>query len=473
MTEKKYKAELDFALHSATDLLCFVSSVLLAVESGLKFAYVQFIGKDWSDADSGHLLSTTLAFIVVFLLSCLSAFYFKKREIQQETSSKEIIQKAYISGSIILQLLFEVILVTGNECGSVVFFPAFALYTLPIVIILAKGILLPILLICVVLVTETMVYFLPRKELCMIDTSQYYWAYTVEVAVVIVAAVLLLVYRKDLRRLVAETAGAITKLTEEELKVHEVFYNHKMLQYEIDVAKTIQEAFYPKEADMNHGIFDVYAKSIASEKVSGDYYDIYAIGEDLFFGIGDVTGHGLSSSIISIIVNRKIRTYLELGITDVKRIIKECNKEVAGANLKGMLLAIGKISAEKRVTIYGKCCGLLLLRKDTGVKVIETGKSQNILGSSSFDKEEINVWSQDLKSGDTIIMFTDGVSGAEDSFGKPIGIDKVAKHVEEIAYSIDTFSAKQIALSVVSMLQSWSKKTIPEDDSTILVLKVK
>lgn len=63
-------------------------------------------------------------------------------------------------------------------------------------------------------------------------------------------------------------------------------------------------------------------------EVGGDYYDVVPTSEGVALGIGDVTGHGLESGVIAIMVQTAVRTLLASGISDSRKFFKVLNRVV-------------------------------------------------------------------------------------------------------------------------------------------------
>lgn len=80
---------------------------------------------------------------------------------------------------------------------------------------------------------------------------------------------------------------------------------------EMEIAKNIQTALLPSLDKFNASGFEISANMTPAEEVGGDYYDII-LGPDqrLWFGVGDVTGHGLVSGLIMMMVQVSIHTLI-------------------------------------------------------------------------------------------------------------------------------------------------------------------
>ncbi|MGO7550769.1 PP2C family protein-serine/threonine phosphatase, partial [Rhizobium leguminosarum] len=62
-----------------------------------------------------------------------------------------------------------------------------------------------------------------------------------------------------------------------------------------------------------------------AEEVGGDYYDVLKSGNRLKIGIGDITGHGLESGMLMLMVQSVARALQEAGNTDAFKFLTDLN----------------------------------------------------------------------------------------------------------------------------------------------------
>lgn len=246
--------------------------------------------------------------------------------------------------------------------------------------------------------------------------------------------------------------------------------DNKILTHEIAQTKSITKAFFPKREHINNNKFDIYGVNSPSNSVSGDYYDVFSSGINIYFGIGDVTGHGLSSSILSLLVSRRIRTLIDIGNKDIPSVLESCNNEIVLEGSKYMSLLLGKINSEGLVDVYGKQESIIVCRAE-GVEVI-SDNSGFILGNSSFNRNSIPRETIEISSNDFIILYTDGVTELENGNGEALGIERlvsfITKNISRFRYN----SSSSICQEIVDLLVTWGADQV-QDDITMLVVKKK
>src|SRR5690606_22624964 len=98
---------------------------------------------------------------------------------------------------------------------------------------------------------------------------------------------------------------------------------------ELDVARHIQMMVLPRrdELDEIKGI-DVSGYMEPAEEVGGDYFDVLHDERRMKVGIGDVTGHGLESGVLMLMVQSVARALQEQGDEDPRAFLEVLNRAV-------------------------------------------------------------------------------------------------------------------------------------------------
>ena len=90
--------------------------------------------------------------------------------------------------------------------------------------------------------------------------------------------------------------------------------NYRMSS-ELAVTRKLQEMILPRTKELNSiEELDIVGFMEPADEVGGDYYDVLQQHGRIKIGIGDVTGHGLESGVIMIMVQTAIRTLLINGL---------------------------------------------------------------------------------------------------------------------------------------------------------------
>lgn len=243
---------------------------------------------------------------------------------------------------------------------------------------------------------------------------------------------------------------------------------------ELDVTRKIQQMLLPKDRELKEVIgLDIAGFMEAAEEVGGDYYDVLQHEGRVKIGIGDVTGHGLESGVLMIMVQTAVRTLLAYNEPDPVRFLSainsaiydnvqrmKCDKNASLALLdyqQGML----KLSGQHEEMIVVRSNGLIE-RFDTIDLGFPIGLDADI---AEFVAETI----VQLHSGDVVVLYTDGITEAKNMEKLLYGLERLIE-VIEINWQR---SPAEIRDAVIKDVRSHIGEQKVFDDITLLVLKQK
>ncbi|MCP4130840.1 MAG: SpoIIE family protein phosphatase [bacterium] len=184
---------------------------------------------------------------------------------------------------------------------------------------------------------------------------------------------------------------------------------------EMQFAKKIQTVLLPEKPFMKGYEISAYMKP--ADDVGGDYYDIINVKGLDWIVIGDVSGHGVPAGLIMMMVQTAIHTVLE-GTSNIKpsALLARINKVITN-NIKKLdedkYMTITVIAAMKggRMHFSGLHQDIMIFRAETGnVEPVET--SGMWIGLMEDIKLMVNDDQISLYTGDTMLVFTDGITEA-------------------------------------------------------------
>ncbi|MCC5618430.1 SpoIIE family protein phosphatase [Nostoc sp. CHAB 5836] len=243
---------------------------------------------------------------------------------------------------------------------------------------------------------------------------------------------------------------------------------------ELEITSQLQQMLLPKD----HELSQIPGLEIAgfmepADQVGGDYYDVLANNEAAKIGIGDVTGHGLESVVLMLMVQTAIRTLQESNETDPVRFMDVLNrtiyKNVERMNTdKNLTLALLDYHQGK-LNISGQHEEMVVVRASGEVERVETMDLGFPIGLDSEIADFIAQEQVQLHSGDVVVLYTDGITEAEDINGVQYGIERLCKVVKYYRQR----SATEINEAVIRNLRQYIGAQKVFDDITLLVLKQK
>jgi GAF domain-containing protein/anti-sigma regulatory factor (Ser/Thr protein kinase) len=189
------------------------------------------------------------------------------------------------------------------------------------------------------------------------------------------------------------------------------------------IAATLQRGLRPPELDPPAGFALATLYRVAGElnEVGGDFYDAFATGAGWTVVVGDVAGHGTEAAALTALARYTLRSASQLT-RDPTRAVRQLNatlRDLPGLSLCTAVCAhLREFDGETAAMALANCGHPRpLLLRDGDVQ--ELGEPGPIAGA--FDEGDWSSVSVDLRSGDTLVLYTDGVldtAGAEDRFGE-------------------------------------------------------
>ena len=243
---------------------------------------------------------------------------------------------------------------------------------------------------------------------------------------------------------------------------------------ELDIARRIQMMVLPLEQETRAvADLDIACFMRPADEVGGDYYDVLQVGDAVYLGIGDVTGHGLPAGIIMLMAQTAFLTLSQSGEQDMRRIMLVLNS-VLYRNIvriqedKNMTLAVLQYRA-REFTIVGQHESVLICRTDGAVEVIDTMDLGLPLGLEEDITSFVAGKQFQLAPDDVMVLYTDGVTEAENSAQQQFGIHRLAASLS----SHRELYAQEILNRIMADLYAFIGETRIYDDISLLVIKQK
>jgi sigma-B regulation protein RsbU (phosphoserine phosphatase) len=243
---------------------------------------------------------------------------------------------------------------------------------------------------------------------------------------------------------------------------------------ELDVTRQLQKMVLPKEYELNQipGL-EIAGFMEPADEVGGDYYDVLTSNGITKIGIGDVTGHGLESGVLMLMVQTAIRTLQESNETDPVKFMDVLNrtiyKNVERMNVnKSLTLALIDYH-EGQIRLSGQHEEMLVIRTSGEVVCIDTVNLGFPIGLDAEIADFIGQQKVHMNAGDVAVLYTDGITEAEDVNGLQYGLKRLGEVVKQYRH----LSADQIKQATIDDVRRHIGKQKVFDDITLLVLKQK
>jgi serine phosphatase RsbU (regulator of sigma subunit) len=241
---------------------------------------------------------------------------------------------------------------------------------------------------------------------------------------------------------------------------------------ELAVTRRLQEMILPKEPEFQ----TIQGLEIASfmqpaTEVGGDYYDVLQEGGLIKIAMGDVTGHGLESGVLMIMVQTSVRTLLTHRETDPVRFFTTLNRTIyenvrrmqSDKNLTLVLLDY----EDGWLRISGQHEELVVVRADGRVERIDTIDLGFPIGLEQDITPFIAQAELRLDSGDVVALYTDGVTEAENAARELYGLERLCEQIQRHCQG----SARDIREAIIDDVRHHIDQHIVYDDITLLIMK--
>lgn len=234
---------------------------------------------------------------------------------------------------------------------------------------------------------------------------------------------------------------------------------------ELKRAREIQQMLLPSTLPQLPGAQISGAWQPARE-VGGDYFDVIQLDEKrVGVCVGDVVGKGITAALLMANLQASFRAFATADATP-QVVCGKLNKFLSAniATGKFVTLFYAVFDAESRTLIYengGHCPGLLMRRNGEVESLIGGGAVLGPMPDWVYGNHTVQ-----LQSGDTLVLYTDGITEAESTQLEEFGEDRL----QEAARIRDT-TAIDIQRAILQRVTAFCGGNF-RDDATVLVLKV-
>ena len=240
---------------------------------------------------------------------------------------------------------------------------------------------------------------------------------------------------------------------------------------ELDVARRIQMSMLPKNFSVDKRV-DLFASMTPAREVGGDLYDFYLLDENhLFITIADVSGKGVPAALfmVAAITNLRNATAALQSPDDLKTAIESTNDRLC-ANNDGELFVTafsGVLDLTTGIFRYVNAGHNPPLIRRRGKNFDELPMELNFVLGGWEDWQYVQQEIQ-FEAGDTIFLYTDGVTEATNSAGKMYSLERLQKKLADLDESKST---EEILTQISKSLQNFSGEAEQSDDITMLAVK--
>lgn len=244
------------------------------------------------------------------------------------------------------------------------------------------------------------------------------------------------------------------------------------IQYDLDTARNIQSAILPKTFPPFPKIneFEIFAAMEPAKEVGGDLYDFFLLDNDrVGFVMGDVSGKGVPAAIFMAVSRTLIRATALKGVSP-EDCLTYVNSLLCRESVSSMFVTVfyGILNFKTGELIYanGGHNPPYILSKNGELLTVELtdGIALGVMEGAEFQSKIIQ-----LKPGDTIFTFTDGVTEAMDMDYELYSEELL----EEFLKKNSNLNATELVKETFVSVHNYAKGAEQSDDITVLAINYK
>jgi len=236
------------------------------------------------------------------------------------------------------------------------------------------------------------------------------------------------------------------------------------LKNEMEVAAVIQSHLYPQTFPEVEG-YRLVAEATPSRHVAGDTYDAFLNGDSLIATITDVSGKGVGAGMLASGVHAAVRLISTTGI-DLADLAVRVNVYLNGATEDNRFATFAMVRLEpdgRLIAVNAGHCPILIRRSDGSVdKISSSGFPLGMMPVASYTEHEDR-----LEPGDLLLLYTDGLTEAEDPDEEEFGVANVAEVVSKLEHP----SAAAACRKLLGAVEAHTCGKPLNDDATLLVVE--
>lgn len=235
---------------------------------------------------------------------------------------------------------------------------------------------------------------------------------------------------------------------------------------ELRIASNIQNGMLPKTFPPYPDLDELalYGTLMSAKEVGGDLYDFSVRDHKAYFCVGDVSGKGVPASLV-MAVTRSLFRSVSSRIEDPGQIMSQINNAMSEMNENSMFvtLFIGVLDLHTGNLTYsnaGHCAPVLLGEKPTPVEM-DANIPVGIMADWQFTSQSVT-----LKPGQTLFIYTDGLTEAENATHKQFGEERM---MEVLAKS--GTAPRPLIENIIQEVHSFVGQAEQSDDLTMLAVQ--
>jgi len=271
------------------------------------------------------------------------------------------------------------------------------------------------------------------------------------------------------KRALRNCAGQFALMIEN-ARLTERMVEQERLNRDLQLAVEVQKRLFPDQPPVSTTM-ELAGMSLPARSVGGDYYDFLDLGgQRIGIALADVAGKGVAAALIMSVVQASLRilaTEENISLATLAARMNRFLHRSTGSNAYATFF-YGQIDERARQLRYVNAghnppC-LLRCAADQSIEELPAGGTViGLFPQSSYEESAV-----DLRPGDVLIAFTDGVPEAQNPQEEEFGEERLKNLLRQSAH----LPVAEIASTIAGELKTWIDDAAQYDDLTFILVKV-
>ena len=252
----------------------------------------------------------------------------------------------------------------------------------------------------------------------------------------------------------------------EKVELHEQLIEKKRLQAQLEIARQVQFALLPEADPMMHG-FDISSYIFPAEEISGDYYDWVKIFDDqIGIVVADAVGKGIPAALLVAFLRASLRAIAQIGYAPHTAFSNVGDLLWDSVAEHQFITAIyGILDVTNRTFVFSNAGHNppLLIKPNGEYRFVEYGD----LPLGMFRGTRYHQHFIKFEPGQVLVLYTDGITEAENAAGEEYGRERLAEKVLEGI----NLTAKELIDHIRKGVADFTERKFLDDDGTICIVK--
>lgn len=261
------------------------------------------------------------------------------------------------------------------------------------------------------------------------------------------------------------TVAGQAAIAYETAKLLQSYVQKQKQDNEMNIARNVQHALLPETLPQVHG-YQFFASYDSAQAVGGDYYDIITARDGrIWLAFGDVAGKGVPASLVMSRMSSVVRSVSEF-VTDAGEAVARINDHMCARAVEGRFVTFVLVILDLNnhsMSIVNAGHMAPMIRKADGT-IEEVGEESVGVPIGVIEGFPFEAVERTINPGETIVIYTDGVSEAMNPKNDLFGMDRLRTFIEK-----GPAAPSELGVAIREDVRKFANGREQNDDITLMV----